>query len=101
MNYISSIIRLFEIPQIKFYNNNTPFIQCNVEIAVSRNYQSTRIILVNIWGELAYSLNKYYKISDYLLIEGYLLNTSSLLDRSKNIPKLTISQIYPYSNKLE
>ena len=98
MNYITCIVRLFEIPHIELASNNTPFIQFNVELPQVRNRLQSIIIKAIIWGDLAFSLLEYMTVNDYLLIEAYIFNNYSFTDDLIKLnakPKLNIYRIYP------
>ena len=93
MNYITCIIRLFEIPYVELQSNNIPFIQFNVEIPQVRNRLQSAIIKAVIWGDLAFSLLEYTTVNDYLLIEAYIFNDYSVKLNHK--PTISIYRIYP------
>ena len=94
MNFISSIIRIIEIPHIKLIQNEIPWIMLRVEIPQDGLHQNSVIVEAKIWGDLAYEIQKYYYINDYLLIEGYL--STGFRNNLKKSPILTIFQIYPF-----
>jgi len=98
MNNINSIIRILEIPSLKF-QNNMPIIEFRAQLPYLRNIRNIpkQNIIVNciIRGELAYDLINYYRVNDYLLIEGYI-SVLPINLRNKPMITLNIIRLYPF-----
>jgi len=96
-NYISSIVKILEIPNQTFFNDSIPVTKFRVQFPQMR---STRIINLIFWGNLAKDIGNYYKVNDYIMIEGYLsLNHKNLLSSTKKNSKkveITVLKVYPF-----
>lgn len=96
-NYIGSIVKILEIPKQKIIHNDILVIKIRVQLSQFRN---TKIVTLVFWGNLAYDVINYYKISDYILIEGYLSlqdkKSSKLTTKNQKKVEITVLNIYPF-----
>ena len=98
-NYISTIVKILEIPNQTFFNNTVSVTRFRAQLPQVRN---TRIINLIFWGNLSKSVSNYYQINDYIMIEGYLsFNNRYLLNSMQQNSKkveITVLKVYPFSN---
>ncbi len=95
-NYISSIVKILEIPNQKISKNNIAITKFRVQLPQIRK---TGIVTLIFWGNLACDVANYYKINDYIIIEGYLsLNKTSENKIKQKLKKveITVFKIYPF-----
>jgi single-stranded DNA-binding protein len=100
-SYISTIVKVLETPNQKFFNNTLSVTRFRAQLPQIRN---TRIVNLIFWGNLAKTVANYYQTNDYMMIEGYLsLNNKYLLNTVKPNSKkveITVLKVYPFSNRL-
>ena len=95
-NYISSIVRILEIPTQKISKNNIVITKFRVQLP-----QTRKIGIINLvfWGNLARDVTNYYKINDYIIIEGYLslnkISENKIKQKLKKV-EVTVFKVYPF-----
>jgi single-stranded DNA-binding protein len=94
-NYISSIVKILEIPKYKTTKNNYVTTQCRVQLPQIRK---SKVINLIVWGKLAKDVMQYYQTNDYVLVEGFL-SISSInlnLEYARKTPIFTAVKVYPF-----
>jgi single-stranded DNA-binding protein len=90
-NYISSIVKILEVPKQKLLNNKILVTQCRAYLPQAK---TNKIIELVFWGNLANEISNHYKLNDYILIEGFLsLRNKQNLKRKKIT--VTVIKVYP------
>ncbi len=95
-NYISSIVKILEIPSQNISKNNIAITKFRVQLPQTRKMGIIHLIF---WGDLARDVTNYYKINDYIIIEGYLsLNKTSENKIKQKLKKveITVFKVYPF-----
>ena len=99
MNYVGGIVRILEIPKLKFLNKNISQTEFHVQFPQIRNKRSVTIVKLIFWGDFAHDVANYYRVNDYILIEGYLAFKKKELNNlgNKSLKKLeiTVFKVYP------
>lgn len=90
-NYISSIVKILEVPKQKFLNNTILITEFRVFLP---QLKSTKVVHVTIYGESSNRLSNYLKPNDYVLIEGFLALCDQKNSKKKKI-KITVLKTYP------
>ena len=96
INYISSIVKILEIPNQKISKNNIAITKFRVQLPQTRKIGIIHLIF---WGNLAQYVTNYYKINDYIIIEGYLSLNKTIETKSKQKLKkveVTVFKVYPF-----
>ena len=90
-NYITSIVKILEVPKQKLLNNKILVTEFR---AFLPQIKTNKVVDLVIWGELSNRLSNYIKPNDYILIEGFL--ALSKLENSKLKKfKITVLKTYP------
>lgn len=91
-NYISSIVKILETPEYLLLKNNISTSEFRVQLPQVRN-NTSKIVNLVFWGNLARDVAAYYQINDYIIVEGYLS-----LSNKRNLKKVEIIvlKVYPF-----
>lgn len=96
-NYISSIVKVLEIPKQKFLKNNIEFTKIRVQLPQIRG---SKIINLMVWGDLSRDVIQYYTINDYIIVEGYISLRNEQVLQYKNLTskkvEISVLRIYPF-----
>ena len=98
MNHASFIVKIIDKPTQSFFENNTSVTEVIAKFSQLRNNNSSKIIHLSIWGNLAYDANQYYQIDDYIVVEGYISLRKSMYDNNtKNQDvEMSVFKVYPF-----
>jgi hypothetical protein len=91
-NYISSIVKILEIPSQKVFKNNIISTRFRVQLPQIRK---TGIVNLIFWGNLARDVSNHYKINDYIIIEGYSSLNKTNKQKLKKV-EITVFKVYPF-----
>lgn len=96
-NYISSIVKILEIPKQKFLENKIPFTKFRVQLPQVRG---SKIIDLMFWGNLSRDVIQYYTINDYIIVEGYVALKDKKTSKYRNLTskkvEISVLRIYPF-----
>ena len=98
LNYVGGIVKILEIPSsIQLSQNTFYFIRFRAQFSsTGKKYPSSIIILI-IWGNLAFEIIKSYKVNDYLLIEGHVcVNSIKIKNYYEKIIEITVTKMTPF-----
>jgi hypothetical protein len=97
MNYSNFIVKLIELPEQSFFENETSLIGITVQFSENESSAYVEKFQLSIWGNLAYDFKNHYQINDYVFIEGSLsfIEKISKNYEVENEIEFTINKIYP------
>ena len=72
MNYSTFIVKIVRKPVQSFFKNNISLTELVVQFPQIRNKNCIDVCHLNVWGNLAHDVIKYYQINDYIVVEGYI-----------------------------
>lgn len=100
MNYSIFVVKIIKKPEQSFFEDDTALTEVWVKFPQFLNQNYVDTFKISAWGNLAYDLNKFYKIGDYLLIEGFLsLKENYLLTynvKNEKQIEFTVTKLYPF-----
>ena len=98
MNYSTFVVKLVEISQQSFFNDNNSVIEILVKFPTIRSSNQASTFRILVWGDLASNIVKYYCVNDYVIIEGYI-SLKDFVSNSLNSDKqveISVFKIYPF-----
>jgi len=100
MNYSIFIVKIIKTPEQSFFEDDTALTEAWVKFPQFLNQNYIDVFKISAWGNLAYDLNKFYKIDDYVLIEGFLSlkenYQQNYIHKNEKYIEFTVNKLYPF-----
>ena len=95
MNYSTFIVKIVRKPVQSFFKNNISLTELVVQFPQIRNKNCIDVCHLNVWGNLAHDVIKYYQINDYIVVEGYVSFRNNNQNKKMKQIEISVFKIYP------
>jgi len=99
-NYISSIVKVLEEPEIKL-STTAETAKMRVQFPQTANENIQSVITLVFHDSSSQLISQYYQPNDFILIEGYLSVEDELQLNSLKDIYITVLKVYPLFSKLD